>query len=721
MRIEDLPFPQMVLDILKKDVPEFNPVQKAALPHVLAGKNLVVASPTASGKTLVAEVAVLKNYVAGGKSVYVVPLKALASEKYHDFREKYPFLRTALSIGDLDSAEQWLGSYDLIIVSNEKLDSLLRHDVPWLKDVSLLVVDEIHMLNDAGRGPTLEIVITRMKNVKQLLALSATIQNAEEIARWLDAKLVRSDYRPVRLEKGVSYPDDDSLVVEFLEGGFELPFDEHAIVHDTVKKGKQCLLFVSTRRSAESVAEKTPLSPLLSPEEKASLLKLSKEVEKALHVPTKQCRRLALCVRQGTAFHHAGLVAKQRKLVEDAFREGKIKMISATPTLAFGLNLPAYRVLIRDTKRFDSKYGNAYIPVMDVMQMMGRAGRPKYDSEGQAIIIAKSAGEAGDLKQRYLLSDPEPIYSKLGMESVLRMHVLALVASGAVKSKSELRDFFSRTFFAQQFGDIEEVMEKVSKALELLEGCKFIRIGEAELYSGFKTAFDVTGNPKLSATKVGKRVSELYLDPDSAFNLIQNMKPLTELEAMMVINKCAEMEPVLSAKKKDYEDLEDALEKSGLVAPDVWSYDYDDFMDEFKTSLMFLDWMDEHGEDRLLDRYGVTPGELYNKLLSAEWLLYSAAELALLLNKKDEANEFSKLRLRAKHGVREELLRLIKLRGIGRARARKLYSAGIKTYADVRKSMPKVEELLGKKIAQSLMAQQEEDLDDKMRAVKKRR
>src|SRR3989338_9100073 len=129
MRIEDLPFPQMVLDILKKDVPEFNPVQKAALPHVLAGKNLVVASPTASGKTLVAEVAVLKNYVAGGKSVYVVPLKALASEKYHDFREKYPFLRTALSIGDLDSAEQWLGSYDLIIVSNEKLDSLLRHDV----------------------------------------------------------------------------------------------------------------------------------------------------------------------------------------------------------------------------------------------------------------------------------------------------------------------------------------------------------------------------------------------------------------------------------------------------------------------------------------------------------------------------------------------------------------------------------------------------------------
>ncbi len=721
MRIEDLPFPQMVLDILKKDVPEFNPVQKAALPHVLAGRNVVVASPTASGKTLVAEIAALKNYVAGGKSIYVVPLKALASEKYADFKAKYPFLRTALSIGDLDSAEQWLGSYDVIIVSNEKLDSLLRHDVPWLRDVSLLVVDEIHMLNDAGRGPTLEIVITRMKNVKQLLALSATIQNAEEIARWLDAKLVRSDYRPVHLEKGVAWPESGSLIVNMLGGGFELPYEEHALVHDTVKKGKQCLLFVSTRRSAESVAEKTALSPLLSPEEKAFLLKLSKEIEKALAVPTKQCRRLALCVRQGTAFHHAGLVAKQRHLIESAFKEGKIKMISATPTLAYGINTPAYRVLIRDTKRFDSKYGNAYIPVMDVHQMCGRAGRPKYDKEGQAIIMAKSGEEAEDLKERYLLADPEPIYSKLGMESVLRMHVLALVASGAVKSKSGLRDFFSRTFFAQQYGDTDAVMEKVQLALDMLESYKFLRVGEGELYQGFKAAFDVTGNPGLSATKIGRRVSELYIDPVSAFSLIQNMEPLTELEAMMVINGCVEMEPVLSAKKKDYEHLEDALEKSGLAAPDVWSYDYDDFMNQFKTSLVFLAWMDEQGEDRLLERYGITPGELYNKLLSAEWLLYAAAELALLLNKKDEANDFSKLRLRVKHGVREELLRLIKLKGVGRVRARKLYNAGIRNYADVKKSIPKVEELLGKKVAQSLLAQQEEDLDGRMRAVKRRR
>ncbi len=720
MRIEDLPFPAAVKAALRKEINEFNPVQKAALPHVLSGKNVVVASPTASGKTLVAEIAVLKNYIEGGKSVYVVPLKALASEKYEDFRTKFPFLRASISIGDLDSADDWLGRADVIIVSNEKMDSLLRHNIPWLREVSLLVIDEIHMLNDAGRGPTLEVVITRLQNVKQKVALSATIQNADEIAKWLKAKLVRSDYRPVKLEKGVSYPQKDSLVVDLLDDEFRLPFGEHALIHDTLKKNKQCLLFVSTRKSAEASAEKANLSAMLSKDEKVRLLKLAKEVENALSVPTKQCRRLARCVVQGTAFHHAGLVAKQRHLIETAFRDGRIKMISATPTLSYGMNLPAYRVLIRDTKRFDSRYGNAYIPVMDVHQMMGRAGRPKYDNEGQAILLAKSEAEAEDLKDRYLLADPEPIYSKLGMESALRMHVLALIASDVVKNKSQLADFFSRTFFAHQYKDIEAVLEKVEIVLGQLEEFRFIQIGEDKLYEGFKTAFDISGNPQLGATKIGKRVSELYIDPVSAFNLIQNMNPMAEVELLMVMNACAELYPMLSAKKKDYEDLEDALEKSGLQAPDVWSYDYDEFMDSFKTSLMFLDWMDEKGEDALFEKYGIAPGELYNKLLSAEWILYAAAELAILLNQRDAANEFNKLRLRAKHGVREELLKLIKLKGIGRVRARKLYNAGIRNYADVKKSMPKVEELLGRKVAQSLLTQQE-DLDDKLRAVKRRR
>jgi len=718
MNPEGLPFPQMVRDIIQKEIPKFNPVQNAAIPHVLKGENIVVASPTASGKTLVAEIAILRNYIEGGKSVYLVPLKALASEKYREFKEKYPFMKTALSIGDLDSQEQWLGSYDLIIASNEKMDSLLRHKSPWISNVTLLVIDEIHMLNDQSRGPTLEIVITRMKDVKQVLALSATIQNANEIAQWLKAKLVKSDYRPVKLEKGVAWPEADSVKVEMEEREFALPFHEHALAHDVVGRKKQCIYFVSTRKSAEASAEKMNLSKFLEKKDLDELSKISKEVENVLPVPTKQCRRLAKCVKQGSAFHHAGLLAKQRHLIEQSFLDGKIKVLSSTPTLAYGMNLPAYRVVIRDTRRFDSDYGSFFIPVMDVHQMMGRAGRPKFDKDGEAILLAKTRQEAETLRERYINSDPEPIYSKLGMESMLRMHVLALIASETVQDTQQLREFFSRTFFAKQYGSIDEVMDKIQAILSQLESWKFIRMGGEQLYEGFKTAFDISSN-SLEATKVGRRVSELYVDPQSAFTIIQNMKQKLEIEMLLTLCSCMEMKPLLGARKADQPELEDAIEKSGAKAPDVWSYDYEEFMDRFKTSLMFSSWADEKSEEYLLENFGITPGELYNKLLSAEWLLFAASELSILLNQKESANEFNKLRLRIKHGVRTDLLKLVMLKGIGRVRARKLCNAGIRSFADIVSQKDQSEKILGKKVLQTVLSSGEEE--DKVRSVKRRR
>ncbi|MCK4520998.1 MAG: DEAD/DEAH box helicase, partial [Nanoarchaeota archaeon] len=154
-----------------------------------------------------------KNILEGkGKAVYIVPLKALANEKFKDFKRKYDSLfNIALSIGDLDSADPYLTGYDLIICTAEKLDSLIRHHSPWLQDVKTVIVDEIHLMNDPGRGPTLEILITilrqLLKNV-QLIALSATIGNPKELAEWLDANLVIDEWRPVKLKKGVYFDGD---------------------------------------------------------------------------------------------------------------------------------------------------------------------------------------------------------------------------------------------------------------------------------------------------------------------------------------------------------------------------------------------------------------------------------------------------------------------------------------------------------------------------------
>ncbi len=181
---------------------------KAVEAGLLDGKNLLVCTPTASGKTLIAELAAVSAILnRKGKAVYVVPLKALATEKYNDFKKRYgSFIRVGLSIGDLDSSDPYLADYDLIICTAEKLDSLIRHHAPWIRMVAVVIIDEIHVLNDPGRGPTLEILITILRQLLpkvQLLALSATIGNPEELAAWLGAELVVDTWRPVRLHQGV--------------------------------------------------------------------------------------------------------------------------------------------------------------------------------------------------------------------------------------------------------------------------------------------------------------------------------------------------------------------------------------------------------------------------------------------------------------------------------------------------------------------------------------
>ncbi|MBW3013373.1 DEAD/DEAH box helicase [Candidatus Woesearchaeota archaeon] len=210
MKLSDIKekIPSQLFDVLScRNIQELRPCQEKA---IIAGLfdccNLVVCTPTASGKTLIAELACVKNVLDGkGKAVYIVPLKALANEKYKDFKKDFPFLRIGLAIGDLDSKDSYLGRNDLIIVTAEKLDSLIRHKAEWIKEIFTIIVDETHLINDPGRGPTVEILITMLRNLLpsyQLIALSATIGNPDLLAEWLGAELVIDNWRPVKLYSG---------------------------------------------------------------------------------------------------------------------------------------------------------------------------------------------------------------------------------------------------------------------------------------------------------------------------------------------------------------------------------------------------------------------------------------------------------------------------------------------------------------------------------------
>jgi helicase len=686
--------------LVAKGLNELRPPQELSIKSgLLEGKNLVVASPTASGKTLVAEIACVKNVLEkGGKAIYLTPLKALAHEKYSELKSSYPFLNVMISVGDFDSSDPWLQKADIIVCSNEKLDSLIRHTVPWLSQVNTIIVDEIHVLDQPDRGPTLEILITRLKEFckhSQIIALSATIKNAVELAKWLDANLVKSNYRPVELEYGI-YLNSELC---FEKKSFPLPkaeLPEHSIILDTLAKKKQLLLFLSSRRNAEAAAKnaKHVVAGKLTAEEKTELAKLSSEILDALETPTKQCELLADCVKHGTAFHHAGLVSTQHRLIEEYFKKGSLKLICATPTLAYGCNLPGHTVLVRDLKRYSDGYGSDWIPVLEVQQMFGRAGRPQYDKEGRALMIARTESEKEEIFEKYVKGQPEDIYSKLSAEPILRMQVLGLIASGEISSKDLLLKFFSKTFFAHQYGNLEKIEDKLDKVIETLIGYGFLTIS----------------GKRISATMLGKRVAELYIDPESAHLLIEKIssKKKSEMFWLHAICSCGEMHPLLRVSQKEFGELQQLYTEFSeeIEEPNPWELDYENWINAFKTSLLLNDWIDEKNEAWLLEKYKETPGVLRTRLFLADWLLYSASELARISAVKEVLLPLQKLRLRVQSGVREELLRLLKFEGIGRIRARKLFAHGIKNAADIRKTaVETIEKLIGAKTAKKLKGQ----------------
>jgi len=205
--------PSQLFDVLSNEgINDLRPSQEKAInAGLLEYRNIIVCTPTASGKTLIAEIGMLNSILRnGGKAVYVVPLKALASEKYHSFLKRYSgFAKIALSISDADRVDATLANYDIIICTSEKLDALLRHKVEWLSKIKVMVIDEIHLLNDVSRGPTLEVLITliRMTVNPQIIGLSATIGNPTDLSGWLDAKLIEDNWRPVKLRKGIYYDE----------------------------------------------------------------------------------------------------------------------------------------------------------------------------------------------------------------------------------------------------------------------------------------------------------------------------------------------------------------------------------------------------------------------------------------------------------------------------------------------------------------------------------
>jgi helicase len=687
VNISELPIPAGLRNYYARaGIKELYPPQAECVDRgMFEGKNLLVAIPTASGKTLIAEMAMHYQIAAGGKCLYIVPLKALASEKFEEFSGKGA--RIGISTGDFDRKDESLGNNDIIVATSEKVDSLIRNSARWLSDISLLVVDEVHLIDSPDRGATVEMVITKMRfrnPAMQVIALSATIGNPGVLARWMDAELVTSEWRPVDLRQGVFYNGKIRFHEQCRPVKVISKYDDLNLCLDTIAEGGQCLVFVSSRKNAEAFAKRAAQALKCENMELVGYFERLKKLAE-----TDVDKMLAACVHAGAAFHHAGLNHNIRSIVEEGFRKGHIKTISSTPTLAAGLNLPARRVIIRDYRRFASGEGMVPIPVREYHQMAGRAGRPHLDPYGEAVLIAKDEQDVEALFEWYIDAPAEDIYSQAGSETQLCTHILSLIASGFVRTRQDITSFMDRTFFLYQHKQSRIIPRVIDRVIDFLCSSEMITLN-SEIFS---------------ATEFGYLVSRLYIDPRGAETIVQGMKSAdgySDAGLLQLICSTPDMYTLyVSNKDRPYLDrffCDNETELWLEMPPD----DEEPFYRGLKTTMLLQDWSHELSDTAICERYSVGPGDIYSMVESINWLLHATSRLSPMFAPKFRT-AISELEYCMKYGVKRELLPLVKLKNIGRVRARRLFNNGITSPDDIRKAgVDRISSILGKGIAEQL-------------------
>ncbi|KAI2618543.1 P-loop containing nucleoside triphosphate hydrolase protein [Hypomontagnella submonticulosa] len=433
----------------------FNVIQSKCFPLVYGtNDNVVVSAPTGSGKTAILELAICKLVMTPGsenfKIVYQAPTKSLCSERARDWEKKFSHmnLRCIELTGDTSQAQaSRVGSASIIVTTPEKWDSITRK---WsdhrklLEMVRLVLIDEVHILKDA-RGATLEAVVSRMKTIGaniRFVALSATVPNIEDIAKWLGrdhsnqqeparAEVFGEELRPVRLQRyvyGYQGHSNDFIFDNSLDGKLKMLLAKHS-------KQKPIMIFCFTRKSCETTARQL-----------AEWWSTCKAEDRAWPAPTRRVpvtsRELQEIVRYGVAFHHAGLDAQDRSAVSDNFLEGQIHVICCTSTLAVGVNLPCHTVVLKGTVGYSDGKPQEYSD-LEVMQMLGRAGRPQFDDSAVAIIMTKTTNVD---RYKRMISGDEILESTLHRNLV--EHLNSEISLGTIQDVQTAKKWIAGTFLS---------------------------------------------------------------------------------------------------------------------------------------------------------------------------------------------------------------------------------------------------------------------------------
>lgn len=639
---------------------EFNPAQKAVIEsgYLEDKSNYIISIPTASGKTVLGILPALKTILNGGKAVYAAPLLSIQNEKVKEFKA---FEEHGIKVGKHPS------NSDLSVMVFESFDALTRFSWNVLREVDTLIIDEFHMIGEYSRGPTLESAITRAKIINpslRIIALSATLKNIDEIEQWLDGKTVEHNYRPVPLNKEVldaemfNTKNKNDVIVK--------------IVEKAIEDNSQALSFVSTRRFTESlatyVAKKIDKKTTKEQKQKFKQVadKLLEVPKKKGSLPTTTCLKLAEAAEKGVVFHHAGLFNEQKEIIEDEFRKGNILMITATPSLMYGVNLPSKYVVIRDHTRWTSN-GPASIPVFDYEQMSGRAGRPQYDDVGYSYLVAKTMDEAFDLEARYVNGEIELTNSKLiDNKDAIYKQIIAQIASSLSKNLDDLNDFFGKTLYGFQMKNNPSMSMFAQDSLnwELESALEFL------LQNGI-----IRATPEgLKTTDFGNLIAKSNYAVETAVKIKEYVSTMEKLNPAEMIYALAETPdlPLISFKgRKSKDPVRDKLSECGLFAVDIGNPE--------ATAVSLIEWIDERNEYEIENAYNVYSASTRRSAYEASRLVKFAKNTLEVLGNYSNLKDMDYLSARLYYGVKEDIIPLVVgVKRLGRKRARLL----MKTFGD---------------------------------------
>jgi replicative superfamily II helicase len=637
---------------------EFNRMQREALPAILDGDdNIVASAPTASGKTALAELAICRCLRDGGTALFIAPMRALTNEKESEW-ERFENLGYSVYVvtGERDLNPRRAERADILVMTPEKTDSATRkHESPrysFITQVDCCVIDEVHLLDSEKRGGVLEVTVSRLRRIcdPRIVALSATMPNVEDVAEWLDSPPESTfefgdDYRPVDLHADVkTYTHGENSFAD----KYRRLYRAIDLAEPHIREDGQSLVFVASRQDSVMAAQKAR-------DEMAERdIPVAARGDYDFHNEAKELANdtLRKSVLDGVAFHHAGLAKDDRDRVEQWFKQGKVKLLFSTSTLAWGVNLPARCVVIRDTKHHDPLEGDVDISPLDVLQMLGRAGRPGYDDVGYGWVVCDRS-EAD--KYRRLLREGKEIESRL--EEDLDSHLNAEIAMGTIGDLDDVMSWLETTFYYVRARnkpdryDFEDLRERVRDTLETLVSHEFVATDE---------------NLGVDATPLGNLASKYYLRLDTArrFHHLCQQETITVDAILETVAAAAEFDSV-SARQSEADAVDSVL--TG------------------ETSL-------EDGHRKVLaileaSMTGSTPSELRSDAWvirqNALRLLAALREFLDRFTGPRAANLASRVEARVEHGVGRDAVGLTAIDGIGSGRASTLATGGLNSPTEV--------------------------------------